>query len=344
MTRLVLHTGTPVSRGRAIRYQLVASREPLTTAGGVLPASDRVVNWDRLVHQLLAGQISPPLQKLLHEATEHDATLVLSSDEAYKTLHKGKSVKKLASVCAANGVHGTVTLVVREQLDLINAFYCQQVMAMETYADFDRFATKAVASGLYHYAQGFRALLDAEDLDVVAIPYSRVEPTEAARAVLRAAGLTDETVSAVIEGAERTASGTRDRLPGPVLVAAVRLLHKRLNRLGVAKKHQRAVMQQMVTALREHALAYRWDDSEFWGWSPEASERAAQAFRFENAEFAAGAWHADWPDAPVMRAPTTLDLASAAPSLVADVFDSIQQVIDDGLPIMSEQASGASAK
>lgn len=342
MTRLVLHTGTPVTKGRAIRQQLVAARESLEAGGLALPASDRLTSWDTVVDTLIEGGDTPSLESLVREDARRDlATVLVSSDAAYRSLRKPKNVRGLHTYCADNGAECTVVLVVREQLDLLNALYCQQVLAMETYAGFERFVTKAVDSGLYHYAQGFRALLDAEDVDLVAVPYSRLDSSRAARTILDAANVAPDLASVISDPTRQSTPVSRDRLPGPVLVGAARLLHKRLTRLGVDKKSRRPALHKMATALREHAIAYQWDDAEFWGWTADLQASVANTFRFENAEFAAGAWHADWPDAPVMRPPTRVDLASTSPTRVADIVDTIQRVIDEHLPALSKQARRA---
>ena len=328
MTQLVLHTGTPLTRQVDVQTQLVTWREALTKAGVILHPQDRIETWDTAVKQLVTGDAPPQVRKLVRQSSKFGArAVVLSSEDAYRPLRKARNVTRLADLGSASDVEVTVVLVVREQLELLNALYCRQVMSMDTAEDFASFVAKGIDSGLYHYAQAFRRLLDAEDVHLVAVPFSALSGREPARAILQASGVPAETLDGLPDSPDPAA--TTDESVGPILLAATRLLHKRLIRLKAGRVRRPGALDRAVDILREQARANDWDDRTFWGWTPELAALGAQAFHLGNAEFAAGAWRSDWPDASPTHSYTRGDLASRGPAVVVDVMDTVQRALDD---------------
>jgi hypothetical protein len=248
--------------------------------------------------------------------------VLLISEDAYAPLQEPANVKRLVEFAHSENMDVQVVLIVREQLDLLNQAYCEQVMALETSDDFDTFVRQAIDSGTYDYAHAFQALLDADDVTVVAVPYSRLATNEPAQVLLREAGIDLPLPSARSPRPEPT-------VVGPVLVTATRLLHKRLTRLGRrVRSHRRVALSKAGNRLRAKARAHSWDDTPFWGWTPELTDVATQSFRDGNAAFAARTWNGDWPDAAPERSYTKPDLPARGAAVVVDVMDTIQAVID----------------
>jgi len=96
-------------------------------------------------------------------------TTLLSSESAGRSLRTTDHVEKLRTLARDNGVTCRVVLVAREQLDHLNAMYCSRVLDMEVYKDFDSFVIKAVGSGRYDLAEELGALLDAPEVELVAV-------------------------------------------------------------------------------------------------------------------------------------------------------------------------------
>ncbi len=123
-------------------------------------------------------------------------------------------------------------------------------------------------------------------------------------------------------------TGLRSTMPGPVLVAATRLLHKRLTRVGLLRTVEPSLVLRAAGQVRERAETQGWDDTTYWGWSADLAADAIQRFQPGNAEFAERAWGTGWPDPPVLREQTRGDLASCRPPLVSDVLQTIQRAVN----------------
>jgi hypothetical protein len=194
----------------------------------------------------------------------------------------------------ATGVGRTI-VVVREQLDHLNALYCRAVLELTTFASFEAFVTPALDSGR-HDLSHLGSLLDAPDTELVAVPYSRIEPGPS--------------------------------IPGPMLVTAIRMLHKRLTRVGAVRPIQRRLVRQAAAQVREHAETHQWDHTPYWGWPPNLAAEVANRFQPGNTDFARRVWRTDWPDLPVPREQTRIDLAGCPPATVTDVLTTIQLAVD----------------
>lgn len=331
MTQLVIHTGMPLTGADLVRDQLVACREPLERAGVVLVARDGSKAWDRAVRDVLGGEVPRPLIRLSRrKQQEQSHTVLLSSESAARALVSMSNVTALRAFGRDHGLSTKVVLVVREQLQLINEMYCNQVMRLETSASFASFVGETVASAGLELGDQFTALQDSPGIDVFAVPYSRFDGHVAAGVVLAAAGLSEEpALTSTMATATRGSASGSTALPGPVLVTALRLLHKRLTRLGVIRRRPTDQLLAAATVMRERARAEAWDDATFWGWSEELATSAQQHYRPGNEVFAARAWGTVWPDAAPARQQTRLDLPSEPPSRVSDVITMIHRVVDE---------------
>lgn len=333
MTMLVIHTGMPLTETDRVREQLVAAREPLERAGVALVGKDGPKAWDRAVRQVLGGESPQVLKRIVRKKLQDElSTVLLSSEPAAGALASFTNVMALRAFSRDRALSTKVVLVVREQIELLNALYCQRVMGMETSIGFDAFVMETIASTTLDLGGQFTALLEDTDIQLVAVPYARLEAQLPAAAILRAAGLPGE--AAITES--RTATGTDvapiaddTALPGPVLLTATRLLHKRLTRLGVVRKRSAAEIVDAAAVLRERAATAGWDAEPFWGWSAERAASMAAEFAAGNALFAARAWGTAWPDPPPTSEQARQDLAAADPAIVSDAMTMIHRVVDE---------------
>lgn len=185
-------------------------------------------------------------------------------------------------------------VVVHEQLAHLNALYCQAVLSGEVVSGFDVFAKRRVDSGRHDYGGRLLDLLD--EPGAVAVPAGRLGPG--------------------------------DPLPGPVLVGAIRILHKRLRHVQREQQDGPDPLAAAIADLMSRATDHSWDSIEFWGWQPAEADRAAEHFAPGNAEFAERAWGTEWPDPAPSRDQTRIDLAGSDPAVASDVFESIQHAVD----------------
>lgn len=332
MTELVIHTGMPLTSISRVRMQLVACREPLERAGVALVGKDGRKAWDRAVRQVLGGEAPPVLKRIIRRKLQSElSTVLLSSKPAAGALASFTNVMALRAFSRDHSVPVKVVLVVREQLDLLNALYCRDVMALETAVSFERFITETIAGTALELGVQYAALLDDTEVQVVAVPYSQLDARLPAAAILAAAGLPGSSALEDSRAADAAPAPVADDrwLPGPVLLTATRLLHKRLTRLGVVRRRPPEDLVAAAAVMREHAEANGWDDETFWGWSAERAAFVAGHFAPGNAIFAARAWGTPWPDVAPERAPTRQDLAAAPPHVVADAMTMIHRVVDE---------------
>jgi hypothetical protein len=208
----------------------------------------------------------------------------------------GEELEPVDRAAARGPGPGRIVVVVREQLDDLNALYCSAVLGLDTFLDFDSFVVQAIGSGRHDLAEELGPLFETPDTDVVVVPYSRLQ---------------DGPV-----------------VPGPMLVTAMRWLNKRLTRVGALRPIDPALVVQAAAQVRQHAEAQDWDDTPYWGWSEDLANEAAEHFRPGNDEFARRAWGTEWPDPPVRRDRTRVDLAGCPPAVVSDVLTTIQQAVD----------------
>lgn len=194
---------------------------------------------------------------------------------------------------------GRVVVVVRDQLEQLNDLYCRAVLDLETYRSFEPFLDKALASPVHDLGRQVGRVLDAPTADAVVIPASRL-------------------TQGWPEG---------QPLPGPVLMSAIRVFHKRLTRMSLVKRRTASAIVKATTDLRMRAAEQAWDDESFWGWPAARAAEVAEHFRAGNEAFAQRVWGSAWPEPSPVHEQSSIDLASKPPRIVADVMTSIQQAI-----------------
>lgn len=196
---------------------------------------------------------------------------------------------------AALPAGATVRAVLTDQLSLLNAAYCQRILQL-------------------HHALSFPAWVE-EHLDEVLFA-----PEELLAPVLARPDLRLEVV--VLDGDVLDAE-----LPGPVLVSATRVLHKRLRAAGAFHRVGRAPLVRHVTELQAAAAEQEWDDTVHWGWTEQLRQQAVDHFAAGNATFAGRTDRSDWPPAPPPRPTVTAQLSDTPPPVVYGVMTAIEAAV-----------------
>lgn len=335
MTRLVVHAGTHATDWRQIRQQLASWRQPLKGLGVRLCPGDGAPAWVAAARDITSGKPSQHLVEVANAAVaDGAAALLLSSEQLEDSLRDPAAVSRLVAFAAGVGMELTVLLVLRDQLGYLNQMYCDRIGALQTARSFDSFVSAPQPAERFDYPRAFELVTGAPDVEVVGVPYAALTDGARAREVVTAAGLSRAQVDALPTGPGRR---TRAGLPGPVLVAATRLLHKRLWRLGLVKSLPHPRLQAAARSLREHAEERIWDAGAFWGWSEDAREAAVQRYRPGNDALAKTLWGTPWPTEWESGAYLDVDLAALPPTLVVDVLRTVDDVVAD-----LQKATGAS--
>jgi len=325
VTRLVLHAGAEYADSGAIQRDLVSHRAELSASGVVLPARDEPASWRETAAGLLRGE--PEALSLVAQARAAGAETVLaSSDLLADALASPDAAARFAERAAAEDLQVQIVIVVREQVGYINSLYCKRILNLETARGLPEFVAKAVPAHRFDYVASFGAIADTDGLELVALPYPEVRAKGAGRAVVEAAGLGESLVGVF------DAAGSRfEPLPGPVLLGAVRLLHKRLRSLNSYHEQGKGTLRPLVRQLAEHAAANDWDTTEYWGWDPAMRRAAEEEYRDSNAAFAEFVWGTPWPEPWSVGRPRRVDLADLEPPVLLDVLTTIDALVEQAI-------------
>lgn len=325
MTTLVLHAGAENADGGAVHLQLSAWREQLAGLGVWLPPGHSVTDWRETGMGLLHGESAgaAAARGWLAEAQAAGARAALiSSDALSDALTSPAEVAGLAALAQELGIDVRVVVVVREQVGYINSLYCKRVLAMETARSFTEFATTSVPAHRFDYVASFGAVADTEGVDLVAVTYPRLVSAGAGRVVLEAAGLDDCAAALPVD----TVSPAP--LPGPVLIGATRLLHKRLRRMGMFHEHGKARLRNLVERLAQQAVAGGWETTTYWGWDVPLRRAVEEEYTASNEMFAEFVWGSPWEEPYSTGKPQRSDLADLEPPILHDVLKSVDGLVD----------------
>jgi hypothetical protein len=185
---------------------------------------------------------------------------------------------------------------------------------------FAEFVADPAPAERFNYPSAYQALLGRTDVEVLAVPYSSLRPGTQAAAVLAAIGVDADVLEAL-----PPVGGRPDR-PGPVLIAASRLLFKRLWRLGLFASVPRARLGATATRLRELAEQGRWDRAEFWGFDDAIRDATIARFAASNDAFAQRVWGRSWTDWELGGEPEA-DLAALDPLLLVEVMRAVDRLV-----------------
>jgi hypothetical protein len=325
MRRLVLHAGAEFADGGAVQRDLVGWREPLAAAGVMIPPGEDAALWRETAQGLLHRNLTVAANDLVTQAEESGADLlVVSSDSLGDALTSPDQVASLAEMAAAGGFEARVVVVVREQIGYINALYCHRVLMLETARSFAEFATASVPAHRFDYVASFGAIADTDGVDLVAVPYPQLVVKGGGRAVLEAAGVDADALTSL-----PAAEPVPTSLPGPVLIGAARLLHKRMRRNGMFSEYGKPLLRVALGSLVARATEAGWDDSDYWGWDPGLRQRVEEEYGATDQQFAEFVWGKPWPEPWSTGKLNRADLALIEPKVLEDVFTTVNRVMAD---------------
>lgn len=323
MTAIVLHSAGEVDGPRA-RRQLAESRGVLAEVGIGLPDSDDSAEWSKAARQLLRGTGGDRVSGLLARAREGGlATVVLSTDDLVDRLPDETTLKHLRRWARHHDATVSFVVTVEDQIAALNSRYCRAVLQLDWAGSFAEYVDDASHLGQVDYASRLDVLLDGP-LDTVVVSRQAAGDNPVA-ALLSALALPDDQV----RGVALAPLGGPVPSPGPLLVAAVRLLNKRMRRLSLFSRYPRPTLLTSVDTLVDRAGAGNWDSAPFWGWSQERSGAAVERFARGNAELARRVWGATWREPTAGGAANEADLAAADPALLVDLLDTVDSLVHD---------------
>jgi hypothetical protein len=322
MTRLVVHAGTHATDWAAIQHQLVSWRQPLDRLGVRLHPADDAEAWLSGVYDVVDPTVSPPLADACRAAVDAGANLVLlSSENLEDSLRDPAQLANLAAFARDLEMALTVVVVVRDQLGYLNELYCDRITHLQMARDFPSFSADPSPGERFDYGAAYGPLIEAPDIDFIAVPYVELRPGAQAKPLLAASGLTVEDVTALPE------RGGSQTLPGPVVVAATRLLFKRLWRLGLLTSLPSPRLIHAAEALSEHGEEHAWDHGPHWGWDLSAREAAIAHYAPGNDVLARAVWGRPWGDAWESGEYVDVDLPARNPGLVVDVMATVDRIV-----------------
>lgn len=334
MTRLVIHAGTHATDARAICGQLASWRGRLDALGVRLHPEDPDA-WAADIRAMADDEAPPALVQAARRALrDGKAMLLLSSEGLEDSLREPADVASLEAFGRAMGMEVTVLCLLRDQLGYLNELYCDRVLHLQTARGFASFTAAPDPAGRFDYGKAFDVVLDARELGFSAVRYDPNQDGTQGRSLLEAAGVPSAAVASLPAGS------MREPLPGPVLVAATRLLFKRAWRLGMFNRLPRRRLLDAVATLRRHGDEQAWDEAPFWGWSEPLRRAAVARYQPGNDVLASALWGRSWGDDWESGRYVDLDLAASSSALVVDVLLTVDGLIKD---LRAEKAALATA-
>jgi hypothetical protein len=197
---------------------------------------------------------------------------------------------------------------------------------METSRSLSQFAAQAVPAHRFDYVASFGAIADTEGLELTAVSYADLLSLGAGRSVVQAAGLDPALAEAI--GADKA---DPPQLPGPVLLEAARLLHKRFRWLNAFVEEGKPRLRELTAQLAAASVDAGWDSTEYWGWTPENRRAVEEEYEESNAIFAEFVWGTPWPEPWSAGRRERVDLADLSPRLLRDVLTRVEDLADQAI-------------
>lgn len=322
MTRLVVLSVAATAGWAGVQRQLVAWREPLERAGVRLDPSDVPDGWATKTATLVTAAPAEAVTQLARRAVADGVDmLLLGSSRLQDSWSDPDAVASLLHTATELTMQPTVLSVIRDQLGVLNALYSERVMGLHMARDFAAFAANPNPVARFDYGAAYAALVAAADADFVAVPYSSPANGQV-RSILDALAVEVDGLSAPV------ASLDEDALPGPVVIAATRLLFKRMWRLGIFNGSlSRKTKVSTLQRLRAHARERSWDETTYCGWSAGLRADAIATYQAGNDALAHAVWDRAWGDAWESAPYTEVDLASQSPTVVVDVLVTVDRLV-----------------
>lgn len=321
MTRLAVLSIPQASGWHTILRDLLSWREPLADLGVRMCPGKSSPSWANTARGTLDIRPRPAVRRLAEEAVADGVeVLLLATDRLEEPLQRLDRVASLETFAADLKMPLTVVSLIRDQVGYLNALYCQRVLRMETAHSFAAYVADTLDATRFDYERAFSQLTSSSSLSFSAVRINETPEGAEARDLLLTLGLPEAAVCALPR------EDGRHELPGPVVIAAARLLFKRLWRAGLMKGgHEREVLAA-GRRLRENGDDRGWDDGPFWGWTDEGRADAVRRFQAGNDALWQEVHGHPWGDVWESGAHVDVDLPTLEPALVADVIATLDRV------------------
>jgi hypothetical protein len=330
--RLVLHIGAAKTGTTYIQHALYRNSALLRDLGVYLPLAGRFeFATQSVAHHHLAWEIVEPRRfkssaggwdALEEELSSVDAPVALVTAEALERLtYSPERRHALEERLARISDEVTVVYVVREQLSHLNSLYTQNIKSLRGVEEFRVFVRQAVKSGRFDLDRCFRPWYRSDQLDLVAVPFDDLIETDPFVALLHQVG-----IDVPPDKLELSGSRSNESL-SPVAIEAAKLLGISLRAVDPAYNHRSAAGQQLYRAASAAARRRGWDESKYWGWTPEFAGRIAQRFTESNDRFSQSVWGEPWPiQPPVARPVNTVNLGDLPTEQLVEVLDHVREL------------------
>lgn len=326
MSLLVLHAGAEFCDGGLVQQELTAWSGLLADAGVATGGAEDPRGWRELSLGLVRGEGHERSDALLAALASGMPAALVSSDALVDALHPPKRAEAFAERMRELHVDVRVICFVREQIGFINHLYTRRMLNLDTARGFQEFVSDPVPPHRFDYAASYGTVADTAGLELTALPYPEMLEQGPTRLLLRTMGLDDALVSALPD-----VGATVDGDPGPVLVAATRLLHKRLRRNKMFELRSKPELRALARRLRDICEEQDWDAGTFWGWDDQSAADAAEEYHLSNDLFAEFVWGREWQEPFSAAVQHVTDLPSLPPELVREIVDTVDGLVKDAV-------------
>ena len=292
MRKIFLHLGYPKTGTSSIQVFHRENAEVLAGLGFYVPALGRGHHGaHHTLTRTLAGQPLPPHAALseadiIGELAEAPAdSILISSEMLTGVLANAAPAQRLLGCLRATGARIILVMYVRNQTQMLNSNYSQQVKSFRGRGDFGAHVARALATGAaYGYAKWLE-IAERHGLELRARPFSEQVRKEGVIAdYLKTVGCPC--------GESLVMPARLNESAGPFTVeAALRLQHWAAERFGPFTMQQADLSKRM---LREAVEAAAIEEPRYCGLDDPQARDIELAFKENNDRFAQAMWRSDW--------------------------------------------------
>ena len=297
---LILHAGTHKTASTYIQARLKRNRDRLSAHGIVYAFPEGDTTFKRL-SKAIGNRDWSVWHDYLRQTIQPDHHLLISAEQLGSRLTERRVIARLSRIARVHGLRLRVVIFIRSQLDYINSRYAYSLKRFYHTEPFESFVSAVLQGRLpsseafsgeqrqrhdvFDFWNYFRHLRRArcKGLTVNFIPF-RQTVSDPFDQLLLELGLSP--------GNGWTISPERSRNPSPGIrgIYLARELGLRLKQAGIPA---RRIHNSSAVITKEEGFR-GWDDSPYWGFTPELATLVSSHFKRNNQRFAHEIWGRDW--------------------------------------------------
>lgn len=314
---LVVHIGTYKTGSSYLQRFVKSQFGGFERLGVHIPTMGRDTKrrspFHNLAHELLHSRTFRPehgtMASLREELLEMGPPKVLISSEVLSTAllgHHGEA-SRAAFHDLADSLDARLRYVVyvRDQVEVMNSTYCQNIKQLMVANSFDEWAVEAMDFPRFSYGEFLEPLLDDPDVDMAVFNYAEAQEAGLLATLLSVFGLDADATEEFVDVDAR--DNTR---PGPATIAVGRSVSY-LCRSDPSFAWNQPRYKRLSRLLMRHSRRLDLDNSGFWGWSEAGAAACTEAFSARNDALAQRVWNRPWPSTPKAREQNTMALEDA---------------------------------